>query len=466
MFNDRVGNKVKLVAGLGLTGQSVLTYLTSQGEICVAFDTRKDFSTETLQALYPDLQIITGTLPKSFEKQVSQVVLSPGLSLKSSWLTPFLQAGIPVVGDIELFSRAVGQPIISITGSNGKSTVTSLVAELLTEAGYKVGMGGNIGLPALDMLNSGDDYDIFVLELSSFQLETTHSLHSTVATVLNICEDHMDRYDKITDYIQAKMTILHDAEWTLLPVDEAKNTIYQDKAKHLSFGLTSLKEDVPEPSHYFGIQTQQNEAWLCQSGECVMPVKEMALQGEHHQLNALAAMALTSPFQVSKADYQTVLKQFKGLPHRTQTVLVQEGVEWVNDSKGTNVGATLTAINSLAKQATGKIILLAGGVGKEADFSALAPAVSQYCKQVVLFGRDADLIYQHLQQTSQHDTALMKVAGLEEAIMAAHQAAEEGDIILFSPACASFDQFTNYIKRGEIFEQLVHQHIGQVEHVC
>ena len=428
---------MKLVAGLGLTGQSVLAYFHQQGKECIAFDTREDFSVEKLSQSYPTLKIYTAELPSDIIEQIDEVILSTGLALKSSWLAPFKEKQIPIIGDIELFARVAKQPIIAITGSNGKSTVTSLVAEILTEAGYKVGMGGNIGLPALDLL--AEPYDVFVLELSSFQLETTYSLKAKIATVLNICEDHMDRYDSLAEYLQVKMTILNGAEQALLPID-----LLGDRTEALSFGLD-------EPAH-FHTKKKNGKLWLCKKNQLIIAIESMRLQGKHHFLNALAAMALTDNFKVSKQQYQTVFERFKGLAHRTQSVLIQDGIEWVNDSKGTNVGATITALSSLAKDKN--IILIAGGVSKDADFSELLSAVKSYCKQVVLFGQDANVIYQALSK-QYNKSKLSQVASLAEAVAKANSIAKHGDVVLFSPACASFDQFANYIKRGEAFEKLV-----------
>jgi len=413
-----------LVAGLGVTGQSVLSFLHTKKENCIAFDTRANFDVRSLEISYPNIPIFIEKLPKNMAERVSKIILSPGIAVNSPWLSSFKEKKIPIIGDIELFATLADKPIISITGSNGKSTVTSLVTEVLNEAGYQVGMGGNIGVPVLDLLNDQKTYDVYVLELSSFQLETTYSLHSVSATILNICEDHMDRYDSFDDYVTAKKRIFKHAETIVLP-DFYKQAYNVENAV------------------FFG------GSQLLLNNQPIMPVEEMALQGKHHLLNAQATIALTKYFNISAVDYKTVFQRYKGLAHRTQTVLIHNEVEWVNDSKGTNVGATLTAIKTLSSKANG-LILIAGGVGKGADFSPLKKAVHEYCKQVILFGRDANLINDCLNYSHTY-----QVNNLAEAIKQAAIEAESGDIVLFSPACASFDQYKNYEERGDVFECLV-----------
>jgi UDP-N-acetylmuramoylalanine--D-glutamate ligase len=446
-----------LVAGLGVTGQSVLKYFTSQGEACYAFDTREQLDTSELQAQFPEVQFKTGQIPPSWCDKIDTIVLSPGIAKSEPWVKACIQAGKEVIGDIELFARAAGQPIVAITGSNGKSTVTTLVAEALSEAGYQVGVGGNIGCPALDLLTDDTEFNVYVLELSSFQLETTYSLQTISSTVLNISEDHMDRYVGLEDYIQAKMTVLNDTELAVLPLEF--ETLHMAKPdEEVRFGLMEA-ERLPEKR--YGLITRNGQAWLGWEAHPSVPVSAMAQQGMHHQLNALAMMALCRPFQVSDAVFEKVLSHFQGLPHRTQLVLEADGVQWINDSKGTNVGATVTAIESAAEASKGRVILLAGGVGKDADFSELGDVVEQYCRQAVLFGRDRQLIAQSLPPAK-----TVFVETLEEAIQLAKSVAKAGDIVLFSPACASFDQFKNYVERGLAFENWVHETVGGLPKVA
>lgn len=432
-----------LVAGLGMTGQSVLRYFRYQGEACLAFDTRNNFDIEPLQSEFPNVTFACGAFPEDWLSQITTVVLSPGLSKKSDWLLPLLAENVPIIGDIELFARSVGQPLVAITGSNGKSTVATLVADVLNEAGYRCGLGGNIGQPALDLITDEQTYDVFVLELSSFQLETTYSLQPTSATVLNVSEDHMDRYDTLQEYLEAKLTILKNTRWAIV-----NNAFPQTPqvAKKLYFGL--IDGEVLNDDQY-GFIHKEGQVWLGHGHHPMVLRDHLKLQGTHHWLNALATMALCQPFEVAPQVFDRVFSRFCGLPHRTQKVAEQDGVAWINDSKGTNVGATLTAIESQASQITGKVILLLGGVGKGADFSPLKDAVNQYVRQVIVFGRDRALLAEQLNIPN-----LTEVETLTQAIEQAGHYAQSGDCVLFSPACASFDQFENYVARGAAFESL------------
>lgn len=437
-----------LVIGLGVTGQSVLRYLTHNNEAILAFDTRETLDTTSLQLTYPGVQFATGQLPKTWLAKTAIVVISPGVDLRQPWLQIFKQKGIEIIGDIELFARAASAPIIGITGSNGKSTVTSLTAQLLNAAGYKAGLGGNIGKPALDLLLEDQDYDVFVLELSSFQLDTTYSLHTMAATVLNICEDHLDRYDGMDAYIQSKNTIYQDTELAVMPLDEPTH-----------FWVPGIT-----PKHYFGLQHPRNSSdwgliidkqgirYLARGEQLIMPVQELKLQAPHQLLNALAALALVNEFAIPKAIISRVLADFTGLPHRTEWVAELGGVTWFNDSKGTNVGATLTAVNSLGWNiAPSKLVLLAGGDAKGADMTPLAAPLAQFARAAILYGRDADKLYQ---AWSDH-VSCHRVATLDEAVVLAASLAQKGDAVLLSPACASLDQFTNYQHRGQHFVSCV-----------
>jgi UDP-N-acetylmuramoylalanine--D-glutamate ligase len=438
-----------LVAGLGITGQSVLRYFQAQGEPCLAYDTRSELDVSQLASRFPDVAFATGHLPTAWIEQFDTVVLSPGIAQSEPWVTHLRQRGKQVIGDIELFARAVGVPVIGITGSNGKSSVTTLTGLALTQAGYQVGVGGNLGQPALDLLMDETEYDVYVLELSSFQLETTYSLQTVSSAVLNISEDHMDRYDELEDYIQAKTKLFEHTQWAVLPEGfDLKGVIH-----HCPVVRFGLSEGFVQSDQEYGTRSENGQAWLVRGSSKLVPVSSMALQGRHHQLNALAMMALCQPFNVSPEVFVEVLAHFKGLPHRTQLVVNYLGVEWINDSKGTNVGATLTAIESIGEEALhrgGKLILLAGGVGKEADFSPLQPAAKQYCRHVVLFGRDREAIAGVLPGLT-----VTLVETLADAVNLAAQLAQPGDSVLLSPACASFDQFDNYAHRGTIFERCI-----------
>lgn len=444
---------MNLVAGLGQTGQSVMRYLQASGESMLAFDTRSDFDISQLQATYPKVLFATGELPKAWHKWITRVVLSPGICRREAWVLALQERGVEVVGDIELFARAVSQPVVAITGSNGKSTVTTLVGEFLSAAGYRVGVGGNIGRPALDVLLDDCECDVYVLELSSFQLETTYSLHSAASTVLNISEDHMDRYAGLDDYIQAKTNVYSDTELAVVPKGYESSLWLTKQLKKIYFGL-----ELPQADNEYGVLADHNQAWLGRGDQAWLNVNEIALKAPHHQLNALAAMALCEPFDVSVEVFKQVLANFKGLAHRTQLVLEHDGVQWIDDSKGTNVGASLSALQSLGQQVlpAGRIILLAGGVGKGADFSDLKPALQTYARALVLFGRDANIMH----QTLANSTDCYLVENLQQAVHQAKKLAKPGDIVLLSPACASFDQFKNYQDRGEQFAAEVKKALG------
>jgi UDP-N-acetylmuramoylalanine--D-glutamate ligase len=438
-----------LVAGLGQTGQSVLRYFSRLNEVCLAYDTRTGFDTKVLEKQFPKVKFSTGSLPSQWASKIHCIVLSPGISKSEPWVNELVQSGIEVIGDIELFARSVSNPIVAITGSNGKSTVTTLVGEVLSLAGYQVGLGGNIGVPALDLLTEETvDYDVFVLELSSFQLETTYSLQAKTGTILNISEDHMDRYDSIEDYITAKLSLLKMTEIVVLP-DDYKIALKNQPV--LTFGLSSQAD--------YGLVTVKQKQYLSEAGQPLIPVEAMTLQGGHHQLNALAVMALCAPFNISAPIFEQVLRQFKGLPHRTQVIAQYEEVLWINDSKGTNVGATITAIETLGpslKNLKKPLILIAGGVGKDADFSGLQHSIEVYVSHTLVFGQAKLDIAKCLPVHS-----VTQVEDLKEAIAYAALRVKMGGTVLFSPACASFDQFENYIDRGEKFEKWVHEHLKE-----
>ncbi|MDG6774021.1 UDP-N-acetylmuramoyl-L-alanine--D-glutamate ligase [Thiomicrorhabdus sp. ZW0627] len=446
-----------LVAGLGITGQSVLRYFQAQGEHCFAYDTRDELDVSKLAKAFPEVEFATGHLPTSWIQQFDTIVLSPGIAQSEPWVNNLRKLGKQVIGDVELFARSVGVPVIGITGSNGKSSVTTLTGLAFQKAGYNVAVGGNLGEPVLDLLMDENEYDLYVLELSSFQLETTYSLQTVSSTVLNISEDHMDRYDGLEDYIQAKTKLFETTDLAVLPEGfSEQGVIHHCPVVHFGISPDFIKSDSD-----YGLQEENGHLCLANGSNCLVKVEDMALQGRHHLLNALAMIALCQPYKLPVEVFRDVLKEFKGLPHRTQLVVNYRDVEWINDSKGTNVGATLTAIESIGQQAyqhNGKVILLAGGVGKEADFSPLQPAVHQYCREVILFGRDRNLIAEVLP----HEQVRL-VETLKEAVEIAGEVAQPYDCVLLSPACASFDQFSNYEERGKVFESYVGELIAAQE---
>lgn len=427
------------VIGLGLTGQSVLRHLAPTGRLAWAFDTRTTLNTAPVEAVTPNLPIHLGTLPQSAWAGIRRVVVSPGMPVSSPILAPARDRGIEIIGDIELFAQACDKPVIAITGSNGKSTVTTLVSELLQASGLRAPAGGNLGTSALDLL--AQPADVYVLELSSFQLETTFSLRPKTATVLNLSEDHMDRYADLAAYAAAKRRILEGAELAVLP-PELKDWAQADQPRRL-FALAEPADDT-----FYGVR----DDWLCRGDARLAPVSALQQPAPHMLLNALAALALVEPFELAPDQIMATLQQFRGLPHRTERVPTTDGICWINDSKGTNVGATLAALNSFAQQQP--VILLLGGVGKGQDFSPLAQAVQTQARSVIVYGQDRDAIAGALAGHSD----LVVVGSFDEAMAVARQRAQAGDTVLFSPACASFDEFPNYVARGEAFRRTVMDH--------
>ncbi|SIN74829.1 UDP-N-acetylmuramoylalanine--D-glutamate ligase [Sulfurivirga caldicuralii] len=427
------------VIGLGLTGQSVLRHLAPTGRLAWAFDTRPTLDTAPAEALVPNLPIYMGSLPESAWTGIQRVVVSPGIAVSSPVLAPARVRGIEILGDVELFAQATDTPVIAITGSNGKSTVTTLVAQLLQAAGLRAPAGGNLGTPALDLLTQ--PADVYVLELSSFQLETTFSLRPAAAAVLNLSEDHMDRYADLEAYAAAKRRILDGAALAVLP-PELAHWARADQS------LRIFDPAPPEDEAAYGVQ----DGWLCRGGQKLVPVSALAQPTAHMLRNALAALALVEPLKLTPAQMTAAVSAFQGLPHRTEHIPTQDGIRWINDSKGTNVGATLAALNSFAQRQP--VILLLGGVGKGQDFSPLAQAVQTQARSVIVYGQDRDAIAGAL---AGHPD-LTVVDSFEEAMALARQRAQAGDTVLFSPACASFDEFPNYVARGEAFKRVVMGH--------
>jgi UDP-N-acetylmuramoylalanine--D-glutamate ligase len=347
-------------------------------------------------------------------------------------------------GDIDLFARQAKAPIIAITGSNAKSTVTTLVGEMARAAGKKVAVGGNLGTPALDLL--ADDVELYVMELSSFQLETTHSLNAEVATCLNVSEDHMDRYSDMQAYHLAKHRIFRGARQVVVNRDDAlSRPLVADQLPCWSFGLG--KPDFKG----FGLLDVDGEKWLAFQFEPLLPVRQLKIRGAHNQSNALAALALGHAAGLPFAPMLEALKNFAGLPHRCQWVGEVSGAGYYDDSKATNVGAALAAIEGLGADISGKLLLIAGGDGKGADFSALRGPVGQFCRAVVLLGRDAG----RLAETLGDAAPQVRVGSLDEAVQQCARLARPGDAVLLSPACASLDMFRNFEERGRLFARAV-----------
>ena len=435
------------MVGLGATGLSSVRYLLERGYAVSGVDSRpQPPALATILQHYPDLPVHTGGFDEhALFESADMLVVSPGVSLREPVIVQARKRGAEVLGDVELFAREVTAPTIAITGSNGKSTVTALAGEMCRVAGLKTAVGGNIGTPVLDLL--AEQADVYVLELSSFQLEYTSSLHPAASTVLNISADHMDRYTGMDEYISAKQRIFAgDGVMVLNGDDAAVMAMQQAGRKTLRFTT-----GVPGGDSDYGIAGYDGQPCFVRGDHVIAPVSDLALIGRHNQANALAALALTSVLGVDEAAAVTALKSFAGLPHRTRVVASAGQVTWVNDSKGTNTGSTLAALEGMEAPA----ILIAGGDGKGQDFSVLRDTVARRARAVVLIGRDAPLI-----ETALNGVVPVRHAkDLPDAVAAAAALAHAGDVVLLSPACASFDMFRNYEDRGQQFEAAVKTHL-------
>jgi UDP-N-acetylmuramoylalanine--D-glutamate ligase len=429
-----------LVLGLGRTGLSAARYLRRRGLDVRVADTRlQPPGAGALRECVPEAELRTGAFEATLLDDVSQVVISPGLSVQQPVVLEARARGLSVVGDIELFAREAQAPIAAITGTNGKSTVTTLVAELANAGGRRALAGGNLGEPALDLLEHPVP-ELYVLELSSFQLETTHSLRTVTSTVLNVTPDHMDRYATLEDYAAAKARIFDGCEVAVVNDDDAMvRDMPRAGQSVVSFSLQSADADyhvaqVPVPA-------------IVRRGEWLLPLAAMRLQGLHNAANAMAALAMVEALEVPLGPALEAVTSFAGLPHRSQWVADVAGVRYVNDSKGTNVGATLAAVAGMS----GPLVLIAGGDGKGQEFGELRDAFRGKVRHVVLIGRDAPALEAALAGVC----ATERAGDMRAAVQAARAAARAGDTVLLSPACASLDMFRDYTHRGDEFAAAV-----------
>ncbi len=434
---DYQGKKVVII-GLGLTGLSCVDFFLARGVTPRVMDTR--VVPPGLEKLPAEVERWLGSLNDRWLLDADLIVASPGMALAHPALMDAAEAGVEIVGDIELFCREAQAPIVAITGSNGKSTVTTLVGEMAQAAGWQVGVGGNIGLPALMLLDK--PAQLYVLELSSFQLETTSSLHAAAATILNVTEDHMDRYPLgMQQYRAAKLRIYENAAVCVVNADDAMTMPVRGADQRcVSFGV-----DVGD----YHLNRQQGNTWLRVKGEKVLNTAEMNLTGQHNYSNALAALALADAVGLPRATSLKALTTFAGLAHRFQLVHDNNGVRWINDSKATNVGSTEAALNGL--QVAGTLWLLLGGDGKSADFSSLTRYLQGDNIRVYCFGRDGEELAALRPDISvQTDTMAEAMAQIATQV-------KSGDMVLLSPACASLDQFKNFEQRGDLFAQLAQE---------
>lgn len=432
-------SRIKAVIGTGITGLSVARFLVQQQQTFVLLDTRSSPpNLEKIKAEFPGIQLELGELNAETLLGCEEIILSPGISVETSAIAAAKLAGIPVVGDIELFVRYAKAPIVAITGSNAKSTVTTLVGEMAVKAGIKVAVGGNLGTPALELL--ADDVELYVMELSSFQLETVTKLNAKVATILNISADHLDRYADMRAYILAKLRVYFGAENIVVNRNDVlTHPPLAANVKPIYFGG---KADFGG----FGLIEEDGKTFLAKNLKPLMSASELKISGKHNVDNALAALALGDAAGIPMDAMIATLKEFRGLHHRCEYVATKSGVDFYNDSKGTNIGATVAAIAGLAR-APSKLIVIAGGEGKGQDFTELKPVLAANNCSLVLIGRDALVIAEAVKNVVDIDFA----DSMQNAISTAFAQANSGDAVLLSPACASFDMFKNYEDRGEQF---------------
>jgi UDP-N-acetylmuramoylalanine--D-glutamate ligase len=439
-----------LVVGLGKTGLSCIRYLARHGLAFEVVDTRAEPpGLAALRAECPDVTPGLGPLNPERLRRAGCVLLSPGVSLREPAVAEALAHGVPVFGDIELFARVARAPVAAITGSNGKSTVTTLLGEMMRDQGRDVRVGGNLGTPALDLLGEAEP-ELYVLELSSFQLETTASLDAAVATVLNVSPDHMDRHASLGEYAAAKARIFRGTGTMVLNRDDPW-VVGMATVGRPVIGFTLGRPAAED----FGLVEVRGEPWLARGTEPLIPESALGIRGRHNTANALAALALGHALEASLAGMLDTLRRFPGLPHRAQWVANADGIDWYNDSKGTNVGATIAAVQGLRPR--GQVVLIAGGDGKGADFSPLREALPGPVRGVILIGRDGPRIAGALAGA----LPVVFAPDMSGAVAEARRLAEPGDAVLLSPACASFDMFRNYEARGDAFVAAVRRELGQ-----
>lgn len=456
-MSSQLKDKSVLVLGLGETGLSLVRWMLVHGaKVRVADSRNAPPALATLQASLPQVEARCGIFRSELLDGIELVAISPGIALSEPFVQKAVARGIPVIGDIELFARSLPQEnppqVIAITGANGKTTVTSMVGAMCRAAGLDTEVAGNISPAVLDVLiqRKGKHPDVWVLELSSFQLETTYSLSANAATVLNISEDHLDRYANMAAYIAAKARVFRCDGRSSVQV------LNRDDPESMAMGLrdrliqTFGVETPPLGKHDLGIEREGDEIWLMEGSRRLMNAGELQVVGLHNIANALAAISLCRAVGLPMPPLLNALRDFKGLPHRVEEVAEINGVTYFDDSKGTNVGATVAALNGLGRPA----VVILGGDGKGQDFTPLQTPVAAHARVAVLIGRDADKIATVLKECG---VPLMHAADMREAVRISADEAQAGDAVLMSPACASFDMFRNYVHRAEVFVAAVRE---------
>ena len=432
-----------MIVGLGQTGLSMARHLAERGKpFCVADDYPKPEALAQLLAISPLTPVIS--IDQIDPAATQQLLLSPGVPLSLLGIQDCLSKGIEVTGDVALFSSLVKAPVAAVTGSNGKSTVTSMLGAFASAQLPRVAVAGNIGIACLDVL--ADEVDYYILELSSYQLDLVTAMPLEVAGLLNLSPDHLDRYSSAQAYFQSKLSIFDNARTAVISEQLLDQGYTRNCDRVLVFG-----ESPPADSGHYGLTHSAQASWLMKGADVLMDCAELQVLGRHNQLNALAALAMGDAMGLDLALMVETLRDFKGLPHRCELICEKDGVKWINDSKATNVAATLSAVDALQPQ--GGLILILGGEAKGADFSALQSALSGKVKKVLLLGEARDIIAASLAEKIEWE----KQTGYETAVARAVELADAGDIVMLSPACSSLDMFSSYIERGEFFTRLVRE---------
>ncbi|MBB3047079.1 UDP-N-acetylmuramoylalanine--D-glutamate ligase [Litorivivens lipolytica] len=433
----------RIVVGLGVTGLSCARFLAKNGMSFSVADNREiPPGLDQFRQEFPDVTLSLGPFQAGQFDAADELYISPGISLREPVIASAIQAGVKISGDLDLFVQSARAPLVAITGSNGKSTVTTLLGAMAEEAGLKVAIGGNLGTPMLDLLS--DDSELYVLELSSFQLERCAGVNAEVATVLNVSEDHLDHHGSLLAYHQAKHRIFRGCRQALINRDDMlTHPLVPDSVRQWSFGLQAPGREA------FGLRDEAGAVWLCFGDEKLIAADEIHLAGRHNLANALAALALGKAAGLEMASMLSALRKFKGLPHRCQHVADVDGVAYYNDSKGTNVGAAVASLRGLGDRF--QVVLLAGGQAKGADLEPLVETLQEVGRAAVFFGESAPVLSEYLGEGLPSQC----VSGMDEAVLAASRFAQSGDAVLLSPACASFDMFRNYEHRGECFVDAV-----------
>ena len=439
---------LKVVAGLGISGVAAVNFLHHQGYRVAVTDSRP--TPPGHDQIPAEVESRFGQFDQDLLLSAEEIVISPGLDPKLPEIQAAMAQGIPVVSEIQILRRATDKPIVAITGSNAKSTVTTLIGLMAEQAGKKVAVGGNLGRPALDLIK--DNPELYILELSSFQLETTSNLNAEVAVVLNMSEDHLDRHGDMLGYHTAKHRIFQGVKKVVYNRDDAlSRPLVPDQTPMQSFGL-----NAPDMNQYGVLRETDGTMWLARGRERLLKSSDMYMQGTHNVANALACLALGEAIDLPLDSMLETLKTFKGLEHRCEFVKDVNGVRYYNDSKGTNIGATLAALDGLGaaiEVQQGKVAIILGGQGKGQDFTALRESLSKFAKVAVLIGEDRPVIEKAIEGT----TTLLHAESLAEAVALCQQNTQPNDVVLLSPACASFDMFSGYPQRGHQFVALVNE---------